>query len=214
MAKLACHSRRDSLAAGQEGKSKLRALLGVLACLCLGGCWGSEERFFGPEDWARLAVDGEFRVETLRAEDGARTARIRARPDGLIEIVPSGRGGRTAETLRLGFIPIRGGSGEFYLAVDRTEPGKSDGDLYVIAKVAGGSIELYSPDCLGTPPIEGVERADGLSGELCEFETEEALFEAALMAERFLSEPHIVTVSPFTKFEKIDPDSGAGPVEE
>lgn len=185
-----------------------RLLLTVLACLCLGGCWGSEERFFDPGDWASLTVGGEYSVESLDADDDSpRIARISTRPDGLIEIAPSARSGETAETLRLGFVRIRDGSGEFYIAVDRTGPGEGEGDLYVIAKVTGDSIELFFPDCLGTPPIEGFEKTDGLSGEACDFKDEEALFEAALMAERFLSEPHIVRVMPFTKFEKIEPDS-------
>lgn len=173
-------------------------------------CWGSEERFFGADDWASLAIDGEYTVQSLDADDDASgIVQIRARPDGLIEIAPSDRDGRTAETLRLGLVRIRGGSGDFYLAVDRTEARTNDGDLYVIAKVAGGSIEFYLPDCLGTPPIDGLNNAEGLAGKVCEFENEKALLDAALLAERFLLESHIVTVLPFTKFEKIDPDDGA-----
>jgi hypothetical protein len=198
-----------------EGDDMQRALLIVMACLLLGGCWGSEERLFGPGDWARLDVDGEYSVETLDEDDDApRIFRISSHPDGLIEIAPSAGRGRGAETLRLGLVRISGGSGDFYVAVDRTDPGKSEGDLYALAKVSGRSLAFFLPDCAGTPPIDGLEKLEGLAGEVCDFRTKEALLEAALLAERFLSEPHIVTVSPFTKFEKIDPDSGAELLEE
>jgi hypothetical protein len=190
----------------------LRAVLTALACLCLGGCWGSDERFFGSDDWASLDVDGEYRVESVDADETGSIVMIQSRPDGLIEIVPRAGQKPSRETLSLGFVRIRGGSGLFYLAVDRTERGTDEGDLYVLAKVSDGSLEFFFPDCAGTPPIVGLAHSEGLAGEVCDFQTKAALFEAALLAERFLTEAHIVKVTPFAKFERLEP--GSEPVED
>lgn len=181
-----------------------RALLGVAACLMLGGCWGSEEPLFGQGDWATLDVAGEYRFSGIdKQADAPETVRVAQRPDRLIEFTP--RGARAAEVLRVGLVSIPNGSGEFFLAVDRSEVEPREGELYAIARATDDALEFYMPDCAGTPPIEGLVRAEGLAGAVCEFETREALFEAGLLAESFLSESHIVSVAPFAKFEKVQP---------
>ena len=190
----------------------LRAVTSLALAVLLAACWGSDERFFGPGDWAKLEFDGAYRIEALDEDDDApRSVTMRVLPDGLIEIVPrAGRG----EKLTLGLVGIPGGSGGFFLAVDRSAPANGTGDLYVMAKVTANSLELYFPDCLGTPPIPGMDKSEGLAGEACGSQNEAALFEAARLAERFLSERHIVAVSPFTRFEKIDPADSSQPIED
>lgn len=181
----------------------LRALLTMLACLCLGGCWRSEEPLFGEGDWATLDIAGEYRFSGIDEQaDAPETVIVAQRPDRLIEFTP--RGPRAAEVLRVGLVAIPSGSGEYFIAVDRSEVEPREGELYAIARATDRALEFYMPDCAGTPPIEGLVRAEGLAGAVCEFETREALFEAALLAERFLSESHIVSVAPFAKFEKVE----------
>jgi len=185
----------------------VRALLAVIACLCLTGCWQSETRFFGPDDWARLGLSGEYNVAGISDSDNPpRHATLTSRPDGLVEFVPHGAG-EDKPTL-LGLVAITGGSGRYFIAMDRTNDG--NGDTYYLAELSSsGGLAFYYPDCDGTPPIDGlvVETSTFSASKTCTFTTEEAVMTAALEAERFLSTPHIVGVAPFLAFSKAGQDS-------
>src|SRR5690606_41595886 len=83
-----------------------------------------------------------------------------------------GKVGRSA----LGSVRIEGGSGRYFLAVDRSDEGR-EGDLYLIAHLTeDGAIAIYWPECAGTPPVEGlvIER-DGLTEiDVCTFSSRSA----------------------------------------
>ena len=112
----------------------------------------------------------------------------------------------------MGFGPIAGGSGKYFLAVDRSPSGAvgGDGDMYYIANLTSDGVAFYFPDCDGTLPIEGmvVETSTISEGRTCTFKSRSSLMKAALDAERFLLTPHIVAVAPFVAFSKADPDDG------
>ena len=54
----------------------LRALLAVVACLCLCGCsgWVSDERLFGSGDWAHLDINGQYKNDLQIGEKPKRSA--------------------------------------------------------------------------------------------------------------------------------------------
>ena len=179
----------------------LRAFLAVIACLCLSACWESDTRFFGSGDWAKLDLTGEYDVAGLSdSEDRPRHATLTSRPDGLIEFTPL-PAGNDKPTL-MGLVPITGGSGHYFLAMDRTSDG--EGDTYYLAELSeNGGLAFYFPDCDGTSPMDGMAVNDTFgSTKTCTFTSAEALMKAALEAERFLAAPHIVAVAPFLQFSK------------
>jgi hypothetical protein len=186
----------------------LRALLAAIACLCLTACWVSDTRFFGSGDWAKLDLSGDYDVARITDNDEPDLATLTPRPDGLVEFMPQSQVARGTPTL-FGFVSIAGGSGRYFLAVDRSsaEIELNDGDMYYIAELTNdGGMAFYFPDCDGTPPTDGMvaEASEFNEAKTCTFSNREALMEAALAAERFLSTDHIVTVAPFMAFSKVD----------
>ena len=178
----------------------LRMIVALGLSLLLAGCWTSEKRFFNSGDWARLDLSGEYDVARITTSDGAHRARFATRPDGLIEITPLDAEDGDDEPTLLGLVPITGGSGSLFLAMDRT-PGTGN-DVYYLASLSDdGDLGFYYPVCEHTPRIEGLV----VTGDsTCTFTTEDALMQAALEAERFLAAPHIVAVAPFLSFSKSD----------
>ena len=193
----------------------LRALLAIVACLCLSGCWVSDKRFFGSDDWAILDIDGIYTVPDDDEEKPPVEVKLTTRSDGLVELrrlaLPE------SDIAVFGLVPIKDGSGEYFLMVDRSaapEVGRPDeGDLYYLVEYAAGSFEIYAPNCVGTPPIRGMRLGEGLSGQSCVFETEAALMEAALIAERFLSTPQIVQIEPGMRLLRKDEHEAPAPDE-
>jgi hypothetical protein len=181
----------------------LRAVLAVIACISLAGCWASEERIFRDGDWAHLSLDGRYKGVDATGDEQARVV-LKARPNGLIE-------GTGLDFGVIGLVRIEGGSGRYFLAVDRSDE-SADGDIYLIARLAdGGTIEFYWPDCAGTPPMEGLTVAyeDLIDATVCAFSTRAALMRAGLEAERFLSAKHIVTIQPMGKLVPVKEAGGA-----
>jgi hypothetical protein len=182
-----------------------RAILAVIGCVLLAGCWVSEQRLFHDGDWAHLDLASKYTSEDANGSDQAHVV-LQARPNGLIESTSVGVANGETEHSVLGFVAIEGGSGRYFLLVDRSDP-SGDGDFYLIAHLTDeAAIELYWPDCNGTPPIEGVtvERDDFLDEAVCAFSTKAALMRAGLEAERFLSAKHIVAVQPMGKLVPDD----------
>jgi len=179
----------------------LRAILAVIACLCLCSCWVSDTRFFGSDDWAKTSFSGEYDVLSTTDSDAPHHATLTTRADGLIEL---DRHDPEDEPTLIGLVPIAGGSGKLFLAVDRTH--ETDSDMYYLAAISDrDELAFYYPSCEGTPPREGLlKEGSGLVSTTCTFATEEALMAAALDAEHFLSEPHIVALAPFLAFSKPD----------
>jgi hypothetical protein len=192
------HGLCDDLDMG--GIAMLRTGLAVIACLMLAGCWMSEQRFFGPGDWAHLDFNGRYVSQNA---DGDTTARVTfaTRPDGLIDGTGVNAEDGSTEESTMGLVPIRGGSGEYFLVVDRTDEDE-EGDIYFIARlIEGPGLELYWPDCGGTTAVAGmaVESSSFTETETCTFSSREALMTAALEAETFLAARHVVAVAPMGK---------------
>lgn len=184
----------------------LRFVLAVIACVMLSACWQSEERFFDASDWARLNFSGEYDVASITDTNGPRSATLVSRPDGLIELQPQPADDEMPTLI--GLVPITGGSGDYFLAMDRSSEG--DSDTYYIAKVSNDvSLAFFFPDCNGTSAIEGMTaQASGFSEtKTCTFTNEQALMKAALEAEKFLSAHHIMVVAPFLAFSRADDEN-------
>lgn len=179
----------------------LRALLIVIACSCLSGCWVSEKRFFGSEEWARLDLAGTYAVKSAAGFDAPETVTLALREDGRLDTVRADGQAGLDEIEPLGLVAIPGGSGRFFLAVDQS----GEVDYYYIAHLAlDGGLAFYLPDCSGTPARNDlVIEEESKGGLTCVFASEEALLEAALEAERFLSARHIVAVSPVYSLERM-----------
>lgn len=190
-----------------------RAMLAALASLFLAGCWVSEELHFGPGDWANLAIDGHYVVHDSEGEALARVLLV-TRPDGLVASTTTEdlSGGGKGDML-FGMVAIAQGSGRYFLVVDRESLGS--GEIYVLAHRSDeGEINLYWPNCEGTPKMRGLVAApegDPYPG-FCMFTDKRAVMEAALRAERFLAARHIVRVSPFARLSRTD--TGGEPGEE
>jgi hypothetical protein len=178
----------------------LRTVLAVIACLMLTGCWMSDQRLFGPDDWAQLDFNGRYSSENASGDTTASVI-FTTRPDGLIDGTEVRAEDGSTEESTMGLVPIRDGSGEYFLVVDGTDKDE-DGDIYLIARLTEGpGLELYWPDCGGTTPVAGmvVERSMFAETETCTFSSREALMTAALEAERFLSARHVVAIAPMGK---------------
>lgn len=183
-----------------------RTLFTMALGLALSGCWVSDKDFFGPGDWAHLDLDGTYISEDANGHEQG-TVVLTVRPDGLVDGVATREDGGEPEKSTLGLVPVNGGSGEYYILVDQTDGG-GDGQLYLLGHLDDdGSLEMYWPECSGTPDIEGMTREtpdfglpspppDTSQMMSCTFTTKESLQEAALEAERFLSAPHIVDILP------------------
>ena len=191
-----------------------RSLLLVALGLALASCWVSEKEFFGAGDWAHLDLDGSYISEDGNGHEQA-TVELVVRPDGLIEGTSTGIEGGETEHSVVGLVPVAGGSGRYFILVDRSD-GDHDGALYLLGHLTDeGGIEMYWPQCSGTPDIDGMTRESpdiGLpppptqdkSMMACNFTSKDALQKAALEAERFLSAPHIVDILPIGRLRPQD----------
>jgi hypothetical protein len=192
-----------------------RAVLAVLACLLLNACsgWVSDERLFGDGDWAHLDINGRYKNDNDESDE---RGILKTLPNGLIEGRSSNK--RDKDVSLTGLIPIRGGSGEYFLMVDRSDP-EINGDTYFIAHVTDDKkIEFFMPDCRGTSDLQGMtkerdeataatvegkaqaDQAEGNGYVVCKFHTKDALMAAGLEAERFLATKHIIAITPFVSF--------------
>ncbi|MXO59553.1 hypothetical protein GRI89_08365 [Altererythrobacter salegens] len=197
-----------------------RTLLVLALGLALTGCWISEKPLFGPGDYAHLDIAGSYNSEN-KDGDVEGHVDLTVRPDGLVEGVAIKKGESGSETSIMGFVPIKGGSGEYFILVDRSKE-DSDGELYLLGHVGtDGDIEMYWPQCAGTPDIDGMVREkpdfgipigpkNDASLSSCTFTTKEALQKAALAAEKFISVPHIVDLQPLGILRKEDGSSDNG----
>jgi hypothetical protein len=184
----------------------LRAIIALGLSLVLAGCWTSDRRLFDTGDWAKLDLSGEYEVASITSSDGPRRAIFTTRPDGLVVIAPVGGVDDDEDPTVLGLVPIEGGSGTGFIAVDRATAG--DSDLYYLASLDDGDLGFYFPACEATPAIEGMV----VTGEsTCTFSSRQALMKAALEAERFLSTRHIVAITPFLRFSRVEEAEGDAP---
>jgi len=185
----------------------LRAAMVAMLAAALAGCWMSEKRLFGPADFvAPPGLEGNY-----VSEDGSGTLKatvvLSVGADRLIEGVSTPVGGdEPQQTSHIGFIPIAGGSGQYYLMVDRS-PERTEGDLYFIGRMTEDfGLEAFWPQCAGTPEIAGMtrEKAEPIDEDVCTFTSREAVMRAALEAEKQLSARHMFEPHPAGRLKKSD----------
>ena len=185
----------------------LRAIIVVIASLSLAGCWVSDTRMFGPADWAHVDLSGKFKSEDANGNDEAKVV-LAVRPNGLIAGTSTDLKTGKVDHSVLGMVAITGGSGKYFIAVDRSDQA-GKGDIYMIAHLTDEhGLEAFWPDCDGTAPVQGMARTedDLTHSGVCKFSTKAALQTAALQAERFLSAKHVIAIAPFGK---LVPDDGS-----
>jgi hypothetical protein len=185
----------------------LRALLAVVVCLALSGCWVSDHRIFGDGDWAHVNLAGKFKRENANGDADASVV-LGTQPNGLIVGTATAFKDRKSERMVMGLVAIQGGSGKYFLAVDRSSD-KDTGDTYLIAHLTeDGGLELFWPDCEGTASASGMTSAkDSLSDTtVCTFTNKAGLIAAGLQAEKFLSAKHVIAIAPLGR---LAPDDGS-----
>jgi len=185
----------------------LRALLAVIVCLALTGCWMSEHRIFGEGDWAHVNLTGKYKREAANGDDEASVV-LTTQPNGLIVGVGIDLKEDQTQHTAMGLVPIQGGSGKYFLAVDRSDP-KDTGDVYFIAHLTDDNeLDMFMPDCEGTAPVQGmtVEKSNLTEIVSRAFTTKAAVMAAALQAEKFLSASHVIGIVPFGR---LVPDDGS-----
>jgi len=185
----------------------LRALLAVVVCLALSGCWVSDHRIFGDGDWAHVDLNGKFKRENANGDADASVV-LSTMPNGLIVGTATAFKDRKSERMAMGLVPIQGGSGKYFLAVDRSDR-KDTGDIYFIAHLTDEhELEMFMPDCEGTGPASGMTSAkDKLSDTtVCTFTDKAGLMAAGLQAEKFLSARHVIGIAPLGR---LAPDDGS-----
>ena len=188
-----------------------KRIVAAVMALALTGCWVSEKDLFGPGDWQPPPdIAGSYTSENGAGEAQARVV-LSVRSDGLVQGVATKVGESTSETSVVGFVPIPGGTGKYYLLVDRSkagEPDDSGGNIYFVARMTDEGFDAFWPQCEGTPDIPGMEREtqELIDEEICGFTTKEALLRAGLAAERNLEGKHLFEPDVMGRMKRETPD--------
>ncbi len=194
----------------------LRHIAGAMLALALTGCWVSEKDLFGPGDWKPPpGIAGTYTSENGSGDAQAKVL-LTVREDGLVEGIATKIGEDTSESSLVGFVPVPGGSGRYYLLVDQSgtaEAGGSDGNIYFVARTTNEGFEAFWPQCEGTPALPGMqsETQDLLKQDICGFTTKEALLQAGQAAERDLEAKHMFEPMPMGKMKRISESAGRSP---
>ena len=161
------------------------AMLALLAAL-LAGCWGSETQLFQRGDWVQPdGLEGRFTSQDAAGEDQG-SVELARRADGPIDGT-STRKGEEPRTSAVGFVAIPGGSGRYFLMVQRGPEAKG-GEFYLIGRWQDERLEAFWPQCTGTPNMPGMKREtiEMANEAVCSFSSKQAVLNAALLAEREL----------------------------
>lgn len=165
----------------------LRFAIAALSLALLTGCWGAETKLFGPGDWAQPeGLEGRFASEDAAGEAQGTVDLVRRR-DGLIDGTAIRQDDDKPRTSPVGFVAIPGGSGRYYLMVNRAPDGKG-GEFYLIGRWKDERLEAFWPQCAGTPDMPGMKRdkIELVNEAVCSFASKQAVLHAALLAEREL----------------------------
>jgi hypothetical protein len=162
-------------------------VIAVLATL-LAGCWGAETQLFGRADWVQPpGMAGNFVTEDAAGETQGSVVLAR-RADGMIDGTVTRRGEGKPQTSPTGFVAIPGGSGRYFLMVNRAAEGGKGGEFYLIGRWQDERLEAFWPQCAGTPEMAGMkrDRIELVNELVCSFASKDAVLTAALLAEREL----------------------------
>lgn len=165
----------------------LRAAILAFALTLLSGCWGAETQLFGTADFVQPpGMEGRFITEDAAGETQGTVDLVR-RPDGLIDGTVARKDEDKPRTSPVGFVAIPGGSGRYFLLVNRAAESKG-GEFYLIGRWQGQRLESFWPQCAGTPDLAGMkrDRIELVNEAVCSFSSKQAVLTAALLAEREL----------------------------
>lgn len=165
----------------------LRAAVLALSLTLLSACWGAETKLFGTGDWVQPpGMTGRFVTEDAAGETQG-TVELARRPDGLIDGTVTRKGEDKPSTSAVGFVAVPGGSGRYFLMVNRAT-GEKSGEFYLVGRWHDERLEAFWPQCGGTPDLAGMKRAkiELVGEEVCTFASKQAVLTAALLAEREL----------------------------
>lgn len=165
-----------------------RCAVTIALAAMLTGCWGAETQLFGSADW----VQPEGLQGRLESEDAGGQSTgwvtLAVRPDGRIDGTVSRKDENSPpQTSPVGMVRIPGGSGRYFLMVQRG-PEDKGGEFYLVARWRDGRLDAFWPQCAGTPDLPGMLRQtiEMVNETLCRFADKDAVLRAALLAEREL----------------------------
>lgn len=185
----------------------------VLAPALLAGCWFSEADMFAQSDFATVDLDGDYSSE-VDYDDNEQVRNVRFTPEddgryrmdidvARIDRETGEQRSITQETLHLSFVAIPGAPERWYL-MQGIEKSIESQRGYLLAHInESGVLELYVPNCSGTPQREGmaVNSARSIKLGRCDFEDKQALLDAAREAAQFVEQPQIVVITPFMAYK-------------
>jgi hypothetical protein len=169
----------------------------------------SENRLFSAGDWAQPDIAGSYVSENSDGDAQAKVV-LSPRADGLFDSLSTKLDDEgEVEKSVVGFVAVEGGSGSYFLMVDRTSE-KDEGEIYLFGHLEeNGRLEAFFPQCAGTPDGPGMTREveQLIKEEICSFSTKAGLMRAALAAEQYLSSPHMFEPK---LLGRLVPDDSAG----
>ncbi|MEL7217799.1 MAG: hypothetical protein AAGK01_05140 [Pseudomonadota bacterium] len=171
---------------------------------------------FSASDYASVNLEGEFQSEIQYLDnEQVRKAELSVQNDRRIRAdltvvrltEPFGEvRKRFQETMWLALIAIPDAPEGWFITQTFDDPDKPDG-LYLLANVENErSLKLYMPNCAGTRQITGMIVKENTHSKLgiCEFTTQDAIFNAARDAVEFLDAKHPVAITPVFVLKKVD----------
>lgn len=194
----------------------IRAAAIVLLAALLAGCWGAESQLFGAGDWVQPpGMEGRFVTEDAAGEAQGTVDLVR-RPDGLIDGTVVRKDEDKPRTSSVGFVAIPGGSGRYFLMVNRAvdgSAGKPGGELYLIGRWKDERLEAFWPQCAGTPDLAGMKRdkIELVNEAVCTFANKQAVLLAALLAERELETRRMFEPQLLGRLKRPEPDMPTEP---
>lgn len=183
------------------------------AVTALSGCWFSEADMFDPSEFADVGLEGEYTSE-IDYDDREEVFSVRFTPeedgryrmDVEVAFLDEPRGEVTStkmETMRLSFVSIPDGPENWYLLQGFDKPEQSQTGHLIAHMNNGRVLELYMPNCKGTPERNGMtsDMSPPTKVGRCDFQDKQALMDAGAEAANFLAQPQIVLITPFMAYK-------------
>lgn len=197
--------------------SKIGRIAAITAALAtLAGCWFSKADMFTPNEFAIVPLDGAYASEIdYEDKENVQQVRFTREDDGRyrmdIDVAhleePHGEiSSIKRETMQLAFIAIPNAPDGWYL-MHGIEDTAAPERAYLLANVnQRGVLELYIPNCRGTPERPGMTIAQEAAAKVgrCDFTDKQALLSAAKEAADFLDQDQIALTTPFMAFTPKD----------
>ena len=189
-----------------------RFVIAALSLALLTGCWGAETKLFKRGDWVQPeGLEGRFAREDAAGEDRGTVDLVR-RPDGLIDGTATRKDEDEPRTSAVGFVAIPGGSGRYFLMVNRAPEGKG-GEFYLIGRWKDERLDAFWPQCAGTADMAGMkrERVEVVNEAVCSFTSKQAVLNAALLAEHELETKRLFEPQLLGRLKRPEPEAPPEP---